>query len=73
MVMILAGFSALFALGFLAAFVWAVKSGQFSDNATPALRILVDDKEYRTSSRLENGTEDGLESNRKNDASLRHE
>jgi hypothetical protein len=35
--------------------------------------MLVDDKEYGTSSRLENGLEDGLENNRKNDASLRHE
>ena len=54
MVMILAGFSALFALTFLAAFIWAVKSGQFKDNATPALRMLVDDKEYGASSRREN-------------------
>jgi cbb3-type cytochrome oxidase maturation protein len=30
--------------GFLAAFVWAVRSGQFDDTATPALRILLDDR-----------------------------
>ena len=29
--------------GFLVAFVWAVKSGQFDDTATPPLRILFDD------------------------------
>ncbi len=28
----------------LALFVWAVKSGQFDDLHTPALRILVDDE-----------------------------
>jgi cbb3-type cytochrome oxidase maturation protein len=29
--------------GFLAAFVWAVRSGQFDDTATPAVRVLLDD------------------------------
>lgn len=29
--------------GFLAAFVWAVHSGQFDDTSTPALRMLRDD------------------------------
>jgi len=31
------------ALGFLAAFVWAVKSGQFEDTCTPSMRILGDE------------------------------
>ena len=31
------------AAGFLAAFVWAVRSGQFDDVTTPAIRILLDD------------------------------
>lgn len=31
------------ALLFLAAFVWAVKSGQYRDVRTPALRILTED------------------------------
>jgi cbb3-type cytochrome oxidase maturation protein len=44
-VFMLVGFSLAFALTFLAAFIWAVKSGQFEDRTTPALRILVDDKE----------------------------
>lgn len=34
---------ALVAAGFLAAFVWAVRSGQFDDTTTPAVRILLDD------------------------------
>ena len=29
---------------FLAAYVWSVRSGQFEDTATPAMRILPDDK-----------------------------
>jgi len=30
--------------GFLAAFVWAVRSGQYDDDYSPAVRILFDDK-----------------------------
>lgn len=32
------------ALIFLAAYVWAVRSGQFDDTTTPAYRILIDDE-----------------------------
>jgi cbb3-type cytochrome oxidase maturation protein len=35
--------SILIAAGFLAAFVWAVRSGQFEDTCTPSLRLLMDD------------------------------
>jgi cbb3-type cytochrome oxidase maturation protein len=28
---------------FLAAFIWAVKSGQYEDTVTPSLRMLLDD------------------------------
>jgi len=34
--------SLLVALGFLAAFIWAVRSGQYEDTYTPSLRILSD-------------------------------
>jgi cbb3-type cytochrome oxidase maturation protein len=30
--------------GFLVAFLWAVRSGQFDDTATPALRVLGDER-----------------------------
>jgi cbb3-type cytochrome oxidase maturation protein len=33
------------AAGFLAAFVWAVRSGQFDDTCTPAIRVLLEDRE----------------------------
>ena len=32
------------AAGFLAAFAWAVRSGQFDDTATPAVRMLLDER-----------------------------
>jgi len=35
----------LFAGGALAAFIWAVKRGQFDDLTTPAVRMLHDDEE----------------------------
>ena len=31
------------ALGFLSCFIWAVRSGQFEDTHTPAIRILTDE------------------------------
>ncbi|TDB61121.1 cbb3-type cytochrome oxidase assembly protein CcoS [Arundinibacter roseus] len=40
---ILIGFSLLAAVGFLAAFVWSVRDGQFDDDYTPSVRILFDD------------------------------
>ena len=36
--------SLLLALIFLVAYIWSVRSGQFEDTQTPALRILPDDK-----------------------------
>jgi cbb3-type cytochrome oxidase maturation protein len=37
---LLISLSLLVALGFLAAFIWAVRSGQYEDTYTPSLRIL---------------------------------
>lgn len=42
-IFLLIGAGGTVALGFLAAFVWAVRSGQFDDTATPPIRILFDD------------------------------
>ena len=41
---LLIGVSLFAALIFLGAFIWAVKSGQFDDNDTPAIRILFDEE-----------------------------
>ena len=38
----------LVALGFLGAFLWAVKSGQYDDDYTPSVRILFDDTPQTT-------------------------
>jgi len=42
-VAILIGFSLLVAGGFLVAFLWAVRTGQYDDKHTPAIRMLIDD------------------------------
>ena len=36
--------SLLLAIGFLAAFIWSVKAGQFDDDYTPSVRMLFEDK-----------------------------
>ena len=33
------------AVGFLLAFIWAVRSGQYDDDYTPSVRMLFDDEE----------------------------
>ena len=49
----LIGISLLVAGGFLVAFFWAVRSGQYDDDFTPSIRILFDDKE-KTSDNYDN-------------------
>lgn len=44
-IILLIGFSMVVAGGFLIAFLWAVKRGQFDDRYTPSLRILFDDEQ----------------------------
>ena len=38
--------SVLVAAGFLFAFIWSVKKGQFQDDITPGIRMLFDDEKY---------------------------
>lgn len=42
-IVVLIGFSVFVAGMFLAAFLWAVRSGQYDDRHTPAVRMLFDD------------------------------
>ena len=42
-IFLLIGISLLVALVFLGAFLWAVRSGQYEDEYTPSIRILLDD------------------------------
>jgi len=44
-IVVLIGASLIVAVGFLFAFLWAVKTGQFDDKYTPSIRMLIDDKE----------------------------
>ena len=37
--------SVLLATGFLLAFIWAIRSGQYDDTCTPAMRLLVEDED----------------------------
>lgn len=53
-ILILIGFSLLIAIGFLAAYIWAVKSGQYDDNYTPSIRILFEDENSNTPKRDDN-------------------
>lgn len=42
-IFLLIGISLLVALGFLGAFLWAVRSGQYADDYTPSVRILFEE------------------------------
>lgn len=44
---ILVGFSVVVAAGFLIAFIWAVRAGQYDDKYTPSVRILFEE-EHKT-------------------------
>ena len=41
---VLVGFSIAIAAGFLVAFIWAVRSGQYDDKYTPSVRILFEEE-----------------------------
>ena len=49
----LIGFSLLVAIGFLVAFLWSVKSGQYSDTYTPSVRMLFEDEKLKKEKDLE--------------------
>ena len=40
---VLIGVSIFVALGFLAAFLWAIRKGQYEDDYTPSVRMLFED------------------------------
>ena len=44
MIALLIAAGGLVSAGFLAAFAWAVRTGQFDDTVTPPIRILLDDR-----------------------------
>lgn len=48
-------FSLLIATGFVLAFVWAIKSGQYDDKYTPSVRILFDDSQKESIQKTKKG------------------
>lgn len=46
-IVVLIGVSVLVAVGFLFAFLWAVRSGQYDDRYTPSVRMLFDDEKKK--------------------------
>ncbi len=51
-IVILVFFSVLVAGGFLIAFLWAVRSGQYDDRYTPSVRILFDNEEDKKNEKI---------------------
>ena len=49
-VVVLIGFSIVVAVGFLIAFLWAVRSGQYDDDVSPSIRILFDNEDEEEAS-----------------------
>jgi cbb3-type cytochrome oxidase maturation protein len=43
-IFLLIAFSLVVALGFLGAFIWAVRAGQYDDDYTPSVRMLFDER-----------------------------
>ena len=56
MIILLIGISLLVAVGFLVAFLIAVKKGQYKDTHTPAIRVLFDN-ETEKENKKENNSE----------------
>ena len=50
-------FSIIVATGFLVAFIWAVKTGQFDDTSSPSVRILFEDQKPRRRKTIEDKKE----------------
>lgn len=50
----LTGVSLLLAIGFLGAFLWAIRSGQYEDDYTPSVRMLFEDSKKKEKKSNEN-------------------
>jgi cbb3-type cytochrome oxidase maturation protein len=57
-IFILISASLLIAIGFLIAFIWSVKSGQYDDDYTPSVRMLFEDELTKNKSEITNKTND---------------
>ena len=52
-ILLLIPLSVVIATGFLGAFIWAVRSGQYDDTVTPSLRVLLPDSSERSARRAD--------------------
>lgn len=43
-IFVLIPLSIVFAVAFLLAFIWSVRTGQYEDTTTPSMRVLLDEK-----------------------------
>lgn len=43
-ILLLIPLSVVIAAGFLAAFIWSVRSGQYEDTCTPSMRVLTEER-----------------------------
>lgn len=50
-IILLISVSLLVALGFLGAYIWAVYNGQYEDESTPSIRILIDDETVKSNNK----------------------
>ena len=48
-ILLLIPLSVVIAAAFLAAFIWAVRSGQYEDTCTPSFRLLLDERDSKES------------------------
>lgn len=64
-IFLLIGLGIVVALGFLAAFIWAVKSGQYEDDYSPSVRILFDDFKKNDEKQDNNNEEEEAEAEEK--------
>ena len=56
-ILVLIFVSLIVATGFLFAFFWAVKSGQYDDDYTPSMRILIDEENIQTEIKVKTESE----------------
>lgn len=46
-ILLLIPLSIVIAVGFLTAFIWAVRSGQYEDTCTPSMRLLLEERQTK--------------------------
>jgi cbb3-type cytochrome oxidase maturation protein len=52
-ILLLIPLSIVIAVGFLAAFIWAVRSGQYEDTCTPSMRLLLEEQRTKNAKAIE--------------------